>query len=123
MRTTVIAPPGRENAWGDALTNHPAKRRGAPAGHANDSPLGQKSEIGTDGVFVELALIPNTDFVAHLVERDPNGRIIVDSGGATSVPGIFAAGDVTNTSEQVLVAIGEGAKAALKAYEYLLPSL
>ncbi len=84
---------------------------------------GKKSEIGTDGAFVEMALIPNTDFVAHLVERDSFGRIIVDACGRTSVPGLFAAGDVTNTTEQVLVAIGEGAKAALSAYEYLLPAL
>lgn len=87
------------------------------------SPSGQKSEIGTDGAFVELSLIPNTDFIAHLVERDTLGRIKVDSAGRTSVPGIFAAGDVANTTEQVLVAVGEGAKAALRAYEYLLPSL
>lgn len=87
------------------------------------SPKGQKSEIGTDGAFVELAVIPNSEFIAHLVERDAYGRIIVDACGRTSVPGIFAAGDVTNTCEQVLVAIGEGAKAALTAYEYLLPTL
>lgn len=87
------------------------------------SPRGQKSEIGTDGAFVEMALIPNTDFIAHLVERDSYGRIIVDACGRTSMPGIFAAGDVTNTTEQVLVAVGEGAKAALTAYEYLLPTL
>lgn len=87
------------------------------------SPSGQKSEIGTDGAFVELALIPNTDFIAHLVARDGRGRIIVDAAGRSSVPGIFAAGDVTDTTEQVLVAVGEGAKAALRAYEYLLPTL
>jgi len=87
------------------------------------SPGGQKSEIGTDGAFIEMALIPNTEFVAHLVARDEKGRIKVDSGGRTSLPGIFAAGDVTNTTEQVLVAVGEGAKAALRAYEYLLPTL
>ena len=87
------------------------------------SPRGQKSEIGTDGAFVEMALIPNTDFIAHLVERDEFGRIRVDAAARTSTPGIFAAGDVTNTTEQVLVAIGEGAKAALSAYDYLLPEL
>jgi thioredoxin reductase len=62
--------------------------------------------------------------VEHLVELDEQGRIKVDNYARTSVPGLYAAGDVTNTyAEQVLVAVGEGAKAALSAYEYLLPKL
>jgi alkyl hydroperoxide reductase subunit F len=88
-----------------------------------EGPQGFETEIKTDGVFVEMAVIPNSEMVAHLVERDVRGRIVVDSVGRTNVPGMFAAGDVTTTTEQVLVAIGEGAKAALSAYEYLLPSL
>ncbi|HNB51590.1 MAG TPA: NAD(P)/FAD-dependent oxidoreductase [Anaerolineales bacterium] len=88
-----------------------------------EGPQGFETEIKTDGVFVEMAVIPNSEMVAHLVERDIRGRIIVDSVGRTNVPGLFAAGDVTTTTEQVLVAIGEGAKAALSAYEYLLPTL
>ncbi len=88
-----------------------------------EGPQGFETEIKTDGVFVEMALIPNSEMVAHMVERDARGRIIVDSLGHTNVPGLFAAGDVTTTTEQVLVAIGEGAKAALSAYEYLLPTL
>jgi alkyl hydroperoxide reductase subunit F len=88
-----------------------------------EGPQGFETEIKTDGVFVEMALIPNSEIVAHFVERDVRGRIIVDSVGRTNVPGLFAAGDVTTTTEQVLVAIGEGAKAALSAYEYLLPTL
>jgi len=88
-----------------------------------EGPQGFETEIETDGVFVEMAVIPNSEMVAHLVERDVRGRIVVDSVGRTNVPGLFAAGDVTTTTEQVLVAIGEGAKAALSAYEYLLPSL
>jgi thioredoxin reductase len=88
-----------------------------------EGPQGFETEIKTDGVFVEMAVIPNSEIVAHLVERDVRGRIVVDSVGRTNVPGLFAAGDVTTTTEQVLVAIGEGAKAALSAYEYLLPTL
>jgi len=62
--------------------------------------------------------------VANLVALDEQGRIKVDCYARTSVPGIFAAGDVTNTyAEQVLVAVGDGAKAALSAYDYLLPML
>jgi thioredoxin reductase len=88
------------------------------------SPDGAQEEIDADGMFVEMALIPNSEMVAGLVDLDAQGRIKVDSRNRTSVPGIFAAGDVANTyAEQVLVAVGDGAKAALSAYEYLLPML
>lgn len=87
------------------------------------SPVGEIKEIYGDGAFIEVRLIPNTYMVEGLVNLDVQGRIIVDCQNRTSVPGIFAAGDVTNTTEQVLVAIGEGAKAALSAYDYLLPML
>jgi alkyl hydroperoxide reductase subunit F len=89
-----------------------------------EGPEGQEAEISADGTFIELALIPNSKMVTGLVDFDAQGRIKVDSRNRTSVPGIFAAGDVTDTyAEQVLVAVGEGAKAALSAYEYLLPTL
>lgn len=82
---------------------------------------GQSEEVTVDGIFIEQDLIPNSDLVAHLVELDKKGRIKIDSQNRTTRPGIFAAGDVTNTyREQVLIALGEGAKAALSAYEYLL---
>jgi alkyl hydroperoxide reductase subunit F len=68
--------------------------------------------------------VPNSQMVAGLVDLDEQGRIKVDCGSRTNIPGIFAAGDVTSGfAEQVLIAVGEGAKAALSAYEYLLPSL
>ncbi|MFQ6057587.1 MAG: NAD(P)/FAD-dependent oxidoreductase [Anaerolineae bacterium] len=82
---------------------------------------GERRELEVDAIFVELGLLPNSGPVAHLVELDEKGHIKVDSANRTSRPGIFAAGDVTNVyAEQVLIAIGEGAKAALSAYEYLL---
>ena len=85
---------------------------------------GKQHQITADGTFVEMALTPNTQMLGGLVKLDEHGRIIVDNANRTSLPGLFAAGDVTNTyAEQVLVAIGEGAKAALSAYDYLLPSL
>jgi NADH-dependent peroxiredoxin subunit F len=87
-------------------------------------PSGKKKDIEADGIFIEMALVANTKMVADLVKLDDLGRIIIDCGNRTNVPGLFAAGDVTNTyAEQVLVAVGEGAKAALSAYEYLLPKL
>jgi thioredoxin reductase len=82
---------------------------------------GDRRKLFADGIFVELGLKPNSQIVADLVEREADGRIKVDFQNRTSAPGIFAAGDVTNSyAEQVLIAIGEGAKAALAAYEYLL---
>ncbi len=82
---------------------------------------GKETDLKMDGAFIEKALKPNTEFVKGVVNLDGQGRIIVDCFSRTSVPGIFAAGDVTNIyAEQVLVAIGEGAKAALSVYDYLL---
>lgn len=84
-------------------------------------PDGENLELDTDCVFVEKELLPNTAFVKDLVDLDEKGRIIVNNINQTSTPGIFAAGDITNIyAEQVLVAIGEGAKALLSAYDYLL---
>jgi NADH-dependent peroxiredoxin subunit F len=88
------------------------------------SPSGEELELAADGTFVELNLVPNAEMVSGLVTVDDQGRIKVDCYNRTNVPGLFAAGDVTSIyAEQVLVAVGEGAKAALSAYDYLLPHL
>jgi thioredoxin reductase len=85
------------------------------------SPQGQETVVETEGVFVEIGLIPNSEPVQGLVALDEEGRVEIDSLNRTSCPGLFAAGDVTNTyAEQVLVAVGEGVKAALSAADYLL---
>lgn len=86
-----------------------------------EAPDGREATIETEGVFVELGLAANSEAVKHLATRDEEGRIRIDSINRTGCPGLFAAGDVTNTyAEQLLIAIGEGAKAALSANEYLL---
>lgn len=78
-------------------------------------------QLEVDAIFVEKDLIPRTGVVQHLVELDEKGHIKIDARNRTSMPGIFAAGDVTDSyAEQVLIAIGEGAKAALSAHDYLL---
>lgn len=87
-------------------------------------PAGKTADYEADAMFVEKALTPNSGMVKDLVQLDESGQIVVDCANKTNVPGLFAAGDVTNGyAEQVLVAVGEGAKAALSAYEYLLPTL
>lgn len=78
-------------------------------------------EHATDGVFVQIGLVPNSQFVADFVEKNPFGEILVNDRCQTSREGIFAAGDVTNVPyKQIIVAMGEGAKAGLAAFEYLL---
>jgi alkyl hydroperoxide reductase subunit F len=89
-----------------------------------EDPDGVKSDIPADGTFVEMALRPNSKMVSNMAELDDEGFIQVDCYNRTSIDGLFAAGDVTNIfAEQVLVAVGEGVKASLSAYEFLLPTL
>jgi alkyl hydroperoxide reductase subunit AhpF len=81
---------------------------------------GETRLLDVDGVFVERGLLPNSELVREIVELDEAGRILVNQRCETSVPGLFAAGDVTNVyAEQVPVAIGEGVKAALSAWSYV----
>ena len=76
--------------------------------------------LKVDCVFVETGLHANSNLVAHLVQHDAQGRIIVDNRNRSSQPGIYAAGDVTDVyAEQILIAVGEGAKSALSISEYL----
>ena len=89
-------------------------------GIAMAMPEGEVREIPVSGVFVKLPRTPNSGLVREWVNCDRDGQVIVDANSATNWPGVFAAGDVTHVSEQVLVHIGEGAKAAISAYHYLL---
>jgi alkyl hydroperoxide reductase subunit F len=84
---------------------------------------GAKEQIlSVQGVFVEIGLIPNSEF-AREIEKNEQGEIKVTSYGETSCPGIFAAGDVTDVPEkQIIIAAGEGAKAAIRAFQYLSQS-
>lgn len=83
-------------------------------------PDGVEQTLPASGVFVEIKLVPNTDPIRGLAELDDSGRVVIDQANHTSCPGLFAAGDVTNVpAEQVLIAVGEGAKAAISAHEYV----
>ena len=78
-------------------------------------------EIKTDGIFVEIGTVANTNFVSDILDINTNSEIKIDSVNKTSVEGIFAAGDCSDVRyKQVIIAMGEGAKAALSAYEYLI---
>lgn len=83
------------------------------------SSKGKKSVLKVEGIFVEIGLIPNSEFAGVLAQNQKK-EIIVDSHNRTNVPGIFAAGDVTNTPEkQIIIACGEGSKACLSVFHYL----
>ncbi len=83
-----------------------------------DRATGEARELAVEGVFVQIGLLPNSAMVADLVERTPWGEIVVDAHGRTSRAGVYAAGDVTTVPfKQIVIAIGEGAKAALGAFE------
>ena len=79
---------------------------------------GDVTQLDLDGVFVQIGLVPNSGFLDGLVETNRFGEILVDAKGRTNVPRIYAAGDVTTTPyKQIVVALGEGAKAGLAAFE------
>jgi len=86
-----------------------------------DKKTGKEEVLDVQGIFVEIGLDPNTEFVKGLLKLNEQNEIVVDCMSKTDIPGIYAAGDVTMVHEkQIVVAAGEGAKAALSAYEYLL---
>ena len=80
---------------------------------------GEEKSIAVEGVFVEAGLVPNTSFAGKL-DKNENGEIKINCRNETNIPGIFAAGDVTDVPEkQIVIAAGEGSKAALAAFKYL----
>lgn len=82
---------------------------------------GEKRVLELDGVFVQIGLVPNSSFIKNVVETNRFGEILVDEKCRTNVPGIYAAGDVTNVPyKQIIVAMGEGAKAGLTSFEDLM---
>ena len=82
---------------------------------------GELRRLDLEGVFVQIGLVPNTDWLKGVVALSPRGEIEVDARGQTSVPGVFAAGDVTTVPfKQIIIAMGEGAKASLSAFDHLI---
>jgi alkyl hydroperoxide reductase subunit F len=85
-----------------------------------DLKTGVRKQLDVSGVFVEIGLVPNSDMAKSLLKLNQAGEVPVNSSCETEVPGFFAAGDVTNVPEkQIIIAAGEGAKAALTAHRYL----
>jgi len=83
----------------------------------------QLHRVELAGVFVQIGLLPNTDWLKGSVELTARGEIVVDAKGHTSMPGVFAAGDATTVPyKQIVIAMGEGSKASLSAFDYLIRS-
>ncbi len=88
-----------------------------------DRATGQEHKLPLEGVFVQIGLVPNTEWLRGTIELSKHGEIIVDAKGATNVPGVFAAGDCTTVPfKQIVIAAGDGAKAALGAFDHLMRS-
>ncbi len=86
-----------------------------------DRVSGVETLLPLEGVFVQIGLVPNTEFLRGTVELSKHGEVIVDAKGATNVPGVFAAGDATTVPyKQIVIAAGDGAKAALSAFDHLI---
>lgn len=84
---------------------------------------GAESTLALEGIFVQIGLLPNTDWLKGTLELSPMGEIVVDAHGRTSIPGVFAAGDCTTVPyKQIVIAAGDGAKAALSAFDHLIRS-
>jgi len=88
-----------------------------------DRTTGDIHNLELEGIFVQIGLLPNTDWLKGTIDLSPRGEIIIDAKGETSMPGVFAAGDCTTVPyKQIIIAMGEGAKASLGAFDYLIRS-
>ncbi len=87
----------------------------------DDRETGASHEVELEGVFVQIGLLPNTDWLKGAVELSERGEIVIDAAGRTSAPGVFAAGDCTTTPfKQIVIALGAGATASLSAFDHLI---
>jgi alkyl hydroperoxide reductase subunit F len=82
---------------------------------------GSTHTLGLEGIFVQIGLLPNTDWLQGTLELTPRGEIVIDDRGQTSLPGVFAAGDATTVPyKQIVIAMGAGSTAALSAFDHLI---
>jgi NADH-dependent peroxiredoxin subunit F len=106
------------NAQTTAITGDGSKVNGLSY---KDRVSGEERHVALEGVFVQIGLVPNTEWLKGTLELSRFGEIVVDAKGHTNVPGVFAAGDCTTVPyKQIVIAAGEGAKAALSAFDHLI---
>ena len=112
----------KNSAGAQKLSNHGDKNdnQGKAGSHSDSVSEGKEKKLDVKGVFVEIGHIRNTDFVKGLIKLNKKNEIVVDKTGAASVPGIFAAGDITDLpGKQTVIACGDGSRAMLSAFAYL----
>jgi alkyl hydroperoxide reductase subunit F len=86
-----------------------------------DRSSGEEHRVHLEGIFVQIGLLPNTEWLAGSVELSPRGEVVIDDRGQTSVPGVLAAGDCTTVPyKQIVIAMGAGSTAALSAFDHLI---
>ncbi len=86
-----------------------------------DAVTGEEKHVALDGVFIQIGLLPNTEFLQGDIDLNERGEIVIDNHGATSIPGVFAAGDCTDmVYKQIIISMGSGATAALGAFDYMI---
>jgi alkyl hydroperoxide reductase subunit F len=86
-----------------------------------DRTTGAVHQVHLEGIFVQIGLLPNTEWLEGTVELSPRGEVVIDDRGRTSVPGVFAAGDCTTVAyKQIVIALGAGATAGLSAFDHLI---
>ena len=86
-----------------------------------DRESGETHKVELEGIFVQIGLVPNSEWLQGTLALSPRGEIEVDARGSTSLPGVFAAGDVTTAPyKQIIISMGNGATAALSAFDYLI---
>ena len=87
-----------------------------------DRTSGEKHKVELEGIFVQIGLLPNTEWLKDSgVSLSPRGEIVIDDRGATSLPGVLAAGDATTVPyKQIIIAMGAGATASLSAFDHLI---
>ncbi len=91
--------------------------------HYTERDSGQTRHVELEGIFVQIGLLPNTDWLKGTLTLSKRGEIEIDARGQTSLSGVFAAGDATTTPyKQIIIAMGEGAKASLSAFDHLIRS-
>jgi thioredoxin reductase (NADPH) len=119
LQNRAYAEPRMKFVWDSAVENI----SGEPflkTVHLKNLKTGQKSDLQVSGLFVAVGVNPNSSIFKGAVEIDENGLVITDLTMATSIPGVFAAGDIRrNSPRQVVVAVGDGATAAISAFKYL----
>ena len=121
----VLFEPVQKHTGARLLDNHEVTRiegtQAVEAVHIRDRKSGEEKVVPADGIFIQIGLLPNTDPFSQLAQLNQAGELIIDCHCRTNVEGLFGAGDMTTVPyDQIVISAGEGAKAALSAYDFLI---